>query len=1318
MNKVKTKRKIAAIAAVVLAGTMAFPFVSNGLSASATSNGLSPDGKYYTDYETLDDAKEAAAVVAENIASEGSTLLKNSNNALPMRGSEKISVFGTGSDYMAGKTGDLLCPALESEGFHVNPQLHDFYSATGTTYGTEVTEFNKNIENSFELYNDAAVIVLSRGGGEGADMPTMTGEKTDGKFADGTAHADLGTDAAGNQYKHFLQLTDSEQELLDYVKSQGFKKIVYLINCSEIFEIYDLVQDDAVDSILWIGRPGEVGNNGVAKILSGKVNPSGKTVDTWYKDFTADPTWKNFGDNSQNGSTNRYSDKDGNNTSYYGIDYEEDIYIGYRYYETRAFDENDDGQWYSENVVYPFGYGLSYTSYEYSGLSVKLDDGSALNGTIDGGKLASSAGKEAEIKSGTATITVTNTGDVAGKETVELYAHAPYTEGETEKSHVVLVGFAKTDIIEPGDSQTIEINFNFQDMASYDYSDANKNGNKGYELDYGNYTLYALANAHGWADENAQKIDFAIDAPSTATGTDAIAANLKLDDYSGNEVSNLFSKENGIFYSLRDNSGKYQINLSEAAVEKLMNRAAGFEESFPETPTKADMTLSDGMIASLEYFDNFKVDTTAEYADGKNHYTGAADGYATDTTGEYTTSDYPWMEEYEANKDRMSDNGWTQAASHEADYSDVDYQLALMAGIDPYGTVPLTKNDTTIEEFVGKTGAEAWDIFMNQLTYQELVDICGRLQKSTLASIGKGAISGQDSSWNYASTFCFTCGCINTATWNVDLAEQEGRIIGNLALLSGNDTWWGNSVQTHRSPFGGRAFEYTSEDGLLGGYMAGSKTLGATKMGVACYVKHVALNDQETNRNGKNLFAWVSEQAAREIYFKSSEIVVQYGQAAGVMGAFARVGRMSVNTNYQFVTELFRNEWGSETISFTTDMYAGMSSCSPLDLIVRAGTDTVATTSGSGTWDATADSGLEGTTGAVVIGESKTVSNIQWYTYRTRAMIHLWTCANTAIGDNGVDLAKITDKTVNVVRGATTSISAVPEMTYADGSAVNKEAFTVTAGTAPAGLTFNSDGTLTGTPTEEGTYTLTVKAVADGYASKSVKITVNVVSPITATEEDGKIKLELSDSIVLGQKPTTSDPVGTAALTAAEITGVEGLPEGMTYDEATNTISGSYSGEEVTYTVNVQFTTSTVSSGWTGTSVSDRRTTVPVEFKVGTPAQTVENPDFQVKVEDGWIMVSNDAGETWTNVIEVADLKGADGADGADGTNGTDGTTPTIEINEDGYWVINGVATDVKAEAKGGGCNGSVEGTALAVAGALAAIGAFVVLRKKIGKKN
>lgn len=200
------------------------------------------------------------------------------------------------------------------------------------------------------------------------------------------------------------------------------------------------------------------------------------------------------------------------------------------------------------------------------------------------------------------------------------------------------------------------------------------------------------------------------------------------------------------------------------------------------------------------------------------------------------------------------------------------------------------------------------------------------------------ALNGQDSAWNYASTFNFTCNTILGATWNPELSRSKGVLIGNMALLSGNNTWWGNSANTHRSPFAGRVFEYPSEDPILTGIISSNETLGAVSRGLTTYMKHCALNDQETFRNGLNLFAWVSEQAVREIYFKSFQLCAQEGQATGVMGAFARAGRVSINVNYNYVTGLFRKEWGCDTISFTTDMYVGMKNCTPLDMLVRAGT--------------------------------------------------------------------------------------------------------------------------------------------------------------------------------------------------------------------------------------------------------------------------------------------------------------------------------------------------------------------------------------------
>ncbi|MBR4250130.1 MAG: glycoside hydrolase family 3 C-terminal domain-containing protein, partial [Verrucomicrobia bacterium] len=519
-------RKLKKVLPVVLSAAMvAQSFAISAMAAPAV--GVADDGMYYTDFNTLADAQAAAADIAKEIAAEGDVLMKNEAGALPMAGGEFISLFGVSQDAMAGQSGNYsfaadpnnmqIREALEAEGFKVNRTLSSYYETIPTSFGQEVTQFNKGIENSFSLYKDAAVIVLSRGGGEGSDMATVTGEEASEE--DIAAHAGYQAQADGKIYKHFLQLTDSEKALLEYVKAQDFKKIIYLVNCSEIFELGDLQNDEDVDAILWIGRPGQVGSISAAGILSGRINPSGKTVDTWYRDFTADPTWQNAINNAQvnssvtyvvagaeAGDNNEQAGIGGSSNAYHGVDYEEGIYVGYRYYETRGL--TDGEEWYQNAVVYPFGYGLSYTNFSYSNMKVAMEDGTAIEdgATVEAAKLASSVeAGPAAVKTFTVCVDVTNEGAVAGKETVEIYVQAPYTTGEVEKAHVKLVGFGKTDKLLPGQTQTLEITVNVQDMASYDATDANGNGTKGYELDEGAYTLYAIANAHGWADPDAAR---------------------------------------------------------------------------------------------------------------------------------------------------------------------------------------------------------------------------------------------------------------------------------------------------------------------------------------------------------------------------------------------------------------------------------------------------------------------------------------------------------------------------------------------------------------------------------------------------------------------------------------------------------------------------------------------------------------------------------------------------------------------------------------------------------------------------------------------
>ncbi len=1045
--------------------------------AANTFGGVSPDGKYYTDFNTMADAQAAAAELAIQIAAEGDTLLKNANGALPLDSNTRVSIFGVGQDALAGsKASDVqLAEALEDEGFRVNKALKDYYATVGTTFGTEELGFDKGVENSFGLYDDVAIVVLSRGGGEGSDMPTVTGEEAD--EADLAAHTGYTAQADGKTYKHFLQLTDSEEALLDYVKAQGFGKIVYLINSSEIFEMKPLQEDEAVDAILWIGRPGQTGIIGAAKILSGNVNPSGKTVDTWYADFTADPIWQNSIENKQVGSSVTYVEAGatadntdgstvaigGSSAAWHGVDYEEGIYVGYRYYETVAADKEaaaagSGEEWYKNAVVYPFGYGLSYTDFSFSNMTVTAN-GEKLGATIDAADLSSSVENgRAKIETLTVTVDVKNEGAVKGKEVVQIYVQAPYTPGEVEKSHVKLVGFGKTSELRPGETETVTITVNVQDLASYDATDANKNGAKGYELDEGAYTLMAMNNAHGWAAPSAtyQAVDFAI----------AGDAYLQLDDFSGNEIENLFSIENGLFYSLRDSSGKYQFNADPNANMTVMSRA-DFEGTFPVAPTEADVTISAETAASLRYWDTFSVDDTANYGDNK-----FIDGVIVDDPN--YQSDYPWMADVAAAADEMAT--WDQTGTY-------GIMLSEMSGIDPESNEVIAEG-----RFAGKTGAQAWNEFMNTLSFQDLKDLVGKLQKMTLDPIGMNKLNGQDSAWNYAGYFNFTCNCILGATWNPDLSLEKGVITGNFALLSGNNTWWGNSANTHRSPFGGRIFEYPSEDGILAGIISSAETLGAVSRGLATYMKHCALNDQETFRNGLNLFAWVPEQAVREIYFKSFQMCAQEGQSTGVMGAFARAGRVSINVNYNFCTALFRREWGCDTISITTDMYAGMKNCSPLDMLVRAGTDTIATADMSGSWDAAQK--------CVVLADG-TRSDAQWYVTRECAKIFLWAHANTAMNMNGINYNSWNVPALSAIQGTAANLSVAAPVE------ANKINYTVVGGELPAGLSLNADGTITGTPTAKaGDYTFTVQVAADNWVTAKREVTMSMDSAFVIDETE------------------------------------------------------------------------------------------------------------------------------------------------------------------------------------------------------------------------
>ena len=424
------------------------------------------------------------------LAEEGFVLLKNENAVLPMNKGAKISVFsknsvnlsygGSGSGGFDTSNNKDLYESLNDAGFVTNPTLKSFYESSQSgpvrtanssdldngdnqkiaTAETPQSKYTDTVKNSYADYSDAALVVITRIGGEGFDLPRYQGD----------------SEGAVSPDSHYLELDQNEIDLLTAVTDGTFKRVVVVFNTPSSFEATFLKDSayaafaDKIDAAVWIGFTGSNGITALGEILNGDVNPSGRLVDTWAADFTKNPSFVNFGTGCLPDTTDKY---DGG--MYYSVDYEEGIYVGYRYYETRG--ETDGEDWYNANVVYPFGYGLSYTTFDWT-----VGDASA-----------------SEIELGTTItvpVTVKNTGSVAGKDVVQLYASAPYTLGGIEKAHKVLVGFAKTKLLQPGESETVTVSFDPYSAASYDYRDANSNGFSGYELEAGEYTLYVSRNAH------------------------------------------------------------------------------------------------------------------------------------------------------------------------------------------------------------------------------------------------------------------------------------------------------------------------------------------------------------------------------------------------------------------------------------------------------------------------------------------------------------------------------------------------------------------------------------------------------------------------------------------------------------------------------------------------------------------------------------------------------------------------------------------------------------------------------------------------------
>lgn len=778
-----------------------------------------------------EETSNKATELCTEIAEEGIVLLKNDSSLLPLKADANLNVFGWASTnpcYGGTGSGSLsdayetvsLLKGLEDAGFKLNNALSDFYKeyradrpsvgmwAQDWTLPEPVkTSYSQEMLSGAKSFSDIAMVVITRVGGEGADLPSDVSKVT---YTDNSK--DYKDFEAGD---HYLQLSKTEKDLVDLVCS-NFDNVILVYNGANAMELGFLNEYKQIKSAIWCPGTGQSGFEALGEIISGDVNPSGKTSDTFVKDLTKTPEYNNFGsftyDNMADFSGKAFKGED---TYPSFVNYVDGIYVGYRFYETAAEEGLID---YDNTVVYPFGYGLSYT-----GFTQKM------------GALTEADGKI------TFDVTVTNTGEVAGKDVVQVYYNPPYTNGGVEKASANLAAFKKTGLIKPGESETITISFGTEDMASYDST-----GTGGYVLDAGDYGISIRNDSHRIIEEQTMNVPSQIVYnESNPRSTDEVAA------------VNQFKEAKGDL--------------------KVLSRADGFSNYKEVTAPPKTMTMPE------EYKKTF--------VNNKN-------------------------------------------------YDPKDHN-------DPADEMPVTgaKNGLTLASMRGLSYDDPqWEKLLDQLTVTEMDTMVaiGGYQTSAAKSVKKVGTVDCDGPASINNNFTgvgsigFPSAVMIACTWNEDIAKAFGESIGAMADEMDVSGWYAPAMNTHRSAFGGRNFEYYSEDGLLGGKMAASALKGAEEHGVYGYIKHFALNDQETNRLSM-LCTWSEEQAIREIYLKPFEIAVKEGGAKAVMSSFNYIGTEYAGASSALLKTVLRGEWGFQ--GFVLTDYFGGYGYQNADQEIRNGND-------------------------------------------------------------------------------------------------------------------------------------------------------------------------------------------------------------------------------------------------------------------------------------------------------------------------------------------------------------------------------------------
>lgn len=757
------------------------------------------------------ETNEEAAGVAEEIMEDGIVLLKN-ESLLPLNETKKLNIFGWESinpAYGGAGSGGInglydivsLNQGLENAGFSINQELVDFYN----NYGADNPEMSiqkqswtlpeppvdtysdKLIKNAID-YSDVAVVVLSRKAGEGHNDIPMDVSK---------AAYDNNSDEYDDfpEGEHYLQLSQTERDMVDMVCS-NFNNVIVIYNGANQFELGFTNEYPQIKSVVWCPGTGNVGFNALGKVFSGEVNPSGKTPDTFVYDMTTAPWWNN----AEKTEYTNLADMavEGMNAGTAQVyapaftNYVEDIYVGYKYYETAAQEGAID---YDKTVQYPFGYGLSYTEFEQKMGELEEKDGQI---SVD--------------------VEVTNTGDEAGKDVVEVYYNPPYTNGGIEKSSTNLIEFEKTNLLQPGESQTVTVTFSIEDMASYDENNA-----KAYVLEKGDYVISINSDSHTVLDQKTYTAD---------------------DDVVYKEENKRVSDDTAATNVFEDAKGDVTY-LSRA------DHFANYEEA-----TKAPASAELGEPYVSEYHLNKNFDKTT-YLNDKDKMP---------TTG--------------------ADNGLTLADMRDADYDD-----------------------------------PRWEKLLDQLTVDEMSNMIAMAgyQTAAMDSVGKVGTLDFDgpaainNNFTGVGSIGFPIEVVIASTWNKNLAQTWGECMGKISQEMGAEGWYAPGMNTHRTAFGARNYEYFSEDGVLSGNMGAKAVEGARKYGVYSYIKHFAMYEG----NAKMVSVWSNEQAIREIYLKPFEISVKQGGANAVMVSWSFLGDKWTGESSNLMKTVLRDEWGFRGMALT-----------------------------------------------------------------------------------------------------------------------------------------------------------------------------------------------------------------------------------------------------------------------------------------------------------------------------------------------------------------------------------------------------------------